>query len=66
VGKCERKGDAEILSNAPKILAELDKTMRPNEALAAKFEKTAEKLEQYKMRGDARYFRAMAKRARAI
>ena len=62
--KCETKGDAEILSNAPKKLVELDKSMLPNEALGAKFEKTAENLEQYKMRPGARYFRAMAKRSR--
>ena len=62
--KCETKEDAKILSNASKIRAQLDETMCPNETLATKFEKTAEKLEQYKMCADARYFRAMAKSAR--
>jgi len=62
--KCETKEDAEILSNAPIVRAELDEAMCPNEILATKLEKTAEKLEQYNRCADARYFRAMAKLAR--
>jgi len=62
--KCETKKDAEILSNGPIVLDEFHKTPLPDEGMAAKLKKTAEKQEQYKMLSTARFFRAMAKRAR--
>lgn len=62
--KCETKKDAEIISNAPIVRAKLDRTMCPNKALTAELDKTAEILDKYNMRPTARYFRAMAKRAK--
>jgi hypothetical protein len=62
--KCETQEDAEIISNAPVIEALWLKTRRPNKALAARLENTAEKLEQYGMDTDARRFRTWAKLAR--
>jgi len=62
--ECETKKDAEILSNGPIVLDEFYKTSLPNEAMTAKLEKTAKKQEQYKMLSTARFFRAMAKKAR--
>jgi hypothetical protein len=62
--KCETKEDAEILSNAPIVLDESYKTMFPNKALAARLERTAEKLEQYKMGTAARFFKSRAELVR--
>ena len=62
--KCETKKDAEILSNGPIVLDEFYKTSLPNEAMAAKLEKTVEKQEQYNMLSTARFFQAMAEKAR--
>jgi len=62
--KCENESDAKILSNAPVIEALWLETRPHNKALAAGFENTAEKMEQYNMRTDARRFRKWAKLAR--
>ena len=62
--KCETKKDAEILSNSPIVLDEFYKISLPNEEMAAKLERTAEKQEQYKMLSTARFFRNRAKLAK--
>ena len=62
--ECETKEDAEILSNAPVLEALWLETRPLNKALAARLEKTAEKMEQYNMRTGARRFRKWAKLAR--
>ena len=62
--KCETKEDAEIISNAPIVRAKLDRTMRPDKALAAELDKTSEILDKYNIETTARYFRAMAELAR--
>ena len=62
--KCETKKDAEILSNSPIVMDEFYKIYLPNEEMATKLEKTAEKQEQYNMLSTARFFRAMAEKAR--
>jgi len=62
--KCETKKDAEIISNAPIVRAKLDRTMCPNKVLAAELDKAAEILDKYNMRSTARYFRAMAEKAK--
>ena len=62
--KCENESDAKILSNAPIVRDESYKISPPNEQMAAKLEKTAEKLDQYNMGGEARFFRTMAEKAR--
>ncbi len=62
--KCENEADAKTLSNAPIVLQESFKVFYPNEKVAAKLDRTAEKMEQYNMSFGSRYFRAMAKKAR--
>lgn len=62
--KCETKEDAEILSNAPIVLQESYEVLPPNGKVAARLDRTAEKMEQYNMSFGARYFRAMAEKAR--
>jgi hypothetical protein len=62
--KCETKEDAELLSNAPIVRAKLDRTTCPDNALAAELDKAAEMLDKYNMGPTARYFRAMAEKAR--
>ena len=62
--ECETKKDAEILSNSPIVLDEFYKISLPNEEMAAKLERTAEKQEQYKMLSTARFFRNRAKLAK--
>lgn len=61
---CETEGDAKVLSGAPVLEALWLKTRPFNKALAARLENTAEKMEQYNMRTDARRFRNWAKLAR--
>ncbi len=62
--KCENETDAKILSDAP-VLEALWLTNRPlDKALAARLENTADKMEQYNMRTDARRFRNWAKIAK--
>jgi len=62
--KCETEEDAKILSNARIVRTKLDKAAIPDKVLAAEFDNTAEVLDKYNWRTTARYFRAMAKRAR--
>jgi hypothetical protein len=62
--KCENEEDARILSNALIVLQESSEVFYPNEKVAAKLDRTAEKMEQYNMSFGSRYFRAMAERAR--
>jgi hypothetical protein len=62
--KCENEADAKILSNAPIVLQESFEVFHPNEKVASKLDRTAEKMEQYNMSFGGRYFRAMAKKAR--
>jgi hypothetical protein len=61
--KCETKEDAELISDAPIIRAELDRTICPDKTLAAELDKAAEILDKYNMGPTARYFRAMAEKA---
>jgi hypothetical protein len=61
--KCETEEDAKTISNAPIVLDEFYKVSLPNERVAAKLDKTAEILKQYRI-SDYRFFRAMTKRAR--
>ena len=62
--KCENEADAKILSNAPIVLQESSEVFYPNEKAAAMLDRTAEKMKQYNMSPESRYFRAMAERAR--
>ncbi len=62
--KCETKEDAQIISNAPIVLQESYEALLPNEKVAARLERMADKLEQYKLGFHARRFRARAKLAR--
>jgi hypothetical protein len=62
--RCENESDAKILSNAPVIEASWLETRPHDKALAARLEHTAEKMEQYNMRADARRLRKWAKLAR--
>jgi hypothetical protein len=62
--RCETEADAKVLSDAPVLEALWLKTRPLNKALAARLENTAEKMEQYNMRTDARRFRKWAKLAR--
>lgn len=64
--KCETEEDAKILSNAPIVREASYKTTFPNKTLAARLEKTAEKMEQYNMLSTSRLFRKRAKLARGI
>ena len=61
---CETEADAKILSYAPVLEALWLKTRPLNNVLAARLEKTAEKMNQYKMRTDARRFQKWANLAR--
>ena len=61
---CETEGDAKVLSGAPVLEALWLKTRPLNKALAARLENTAEKMEQYNMRTNARRFRKWVKLAR--
>ena len=63
--QCETKEDAELISNAPIIRAQLDTTVCPDMALAAELDKTANILDKYNMGPTARYFRAMTQKARS-
>ena len=62
--KCENKADAKILSNAPIVLQESYKISPPNEKVAVKLDRTAEKMKQYNMSLGDRFFRSRAKWAR--
>ena len=62
--KCGTEADAKIISNAPVVLQESYETFLPNKTVAARLDKTAEKLEQYNMGFHARRFRRRAKLAR--
>jgi len=57
---CETEEDAKIISNAPIVLAKSHVATRPDELLAADLEKTAEKLEQYRIGFGSRYLRRQA------
>lgn len=61
---CETEEDARIFSNGPIVLEESFRTTFPDKALAARLEKTAEILEQYKIGFTSRYLRNRAKLAR--
>ena len=58
--KCETKADAEILSNAPIVLHESYEAFNPDESLADRLDRTAEKMEQYNISFGARFFRNRA------
>ena len=62
--RCEIEADAKVLSDAPVLEALWLKTRPLNKAIAARLENTAEKMEQYNMRTNARRFRKWAKLAR--
>jgi hypothetical protein len=62
--KCENEADAKILSNTLIVLQESSEVFYPNEKAAAMLDRTAEKMKQYNMSPESRYFRAMAERAR--
>jgi hypothetical protein len=62
--KCKNEEDAKILSNYPIVLKESFKVLLPNEEVAEKLDRTAEKMEQYNMSVGARYLRARAEKAK--
>ena len=61
--RCETKTDAKVLSDAPLLEESWLENRSLSEALAARFDNTAEKMEHYNMRTDARRFRKWAKLA---
>ncbi|MGA2680086.1 MAG: hypothetical protein ABSF37_12430 [Sedimentisphaerales bacterium] len=62
--KCETEEDAKIFSNVPIVRDKLAEAALPDEDLAAVLDGTAIVFGKYNMSDGARYFRAMAKRAR--
>jgi hypothetical protein len=60
---CYNEEDANILSNAPVLMGQ-SWSSSPNETLAINLEKTAQKMEDYKIGFTSRYFRARAKSVR--
>jgi hypothetical protein len=61
--RCETEADAKVLSDAPVLEVSWLKNRPLIKALVTRLESTAEKMETYEMRTDARRFRKWAKLA---
>jgi hypothetical protein len=62
--RCETETDAKVLSDAPVLEASWLENRSLIETLVARLENTAEKMERYNMRTDARRFRNWAEIAK--